>query len=119
MTDTKPAPVLEAKDIVAGYGEVDILHGVSITVHAGEMVAIIGPNGAGKSTLLRTIFGLLAARRGQINLMGQDITNCAPDELVLRGLTVRASVEAWLQRPPLPQDSLPAARHGDALPCGE
>lgn len=93
MTDTKPVPVLEAKDIVAGYGEVDILHGVSVTVHSGEMVAIIGPNGAGKSTLLRTIFGLLDARGGQVRLKGEDITNRAPDQLVLRGLSYVPQVD--------------------------
>jgi len=94
MTETQAAPLLEAKDVVAGYvSEVDILHGVSITVHRGEMVAIIGPNGAGKSTLLRAIFGLLAARRGQISLKGQDITNRAPDELVLRGLSYVPQVD--------------------------
>ena len=82
MTDTQAAPLLEVKDVVAGYvSEVDILHGVSITVHGGEMVAIIGPNGAGKSTLLRAIFGLLAVRQGQINLKGQDITNRRTDAL--------------------------------------
>ena len=94
MTEAQAAPLLEAKNVVAGYvSEVDILHGVSITVHGGEMVAIIGPNGAGKSTLLRAIFGLLAARRGQISLKGQDITNCAPDELVLRGLSYVPQVD--------------------------
>ena len=94
MTETQAAPLLEAKDVVAGYvSEVDILHGVSITVHSGEMVAIIGPNGAGKSTLLRAIFGLLAARRGQISLKGQDITNRPPDELVLRGLSYVPQVD--------------------------
>ncbi len=93
MADVKPVPVLEAKDIVAGYGEVDILHGVSVTVRAGEMVAIIGPNGAGKSTLLRTIFGLLAARSGRVSLKGQDITNRPPDELVLRGLSYVPQVD--------------------------
>ncbi len=94
MTETQAAPLLEAKNVVAGYvSEVDILHGVSITVHGGEMVAIIGPNGAGKSTLLRAIFGLLAARRGQISLKGQDITNRPPDELVLRGLSYVPQVD--------------------------
>ena len=94
MTEAQSAPLLEAKNVVAGYvSEVDILHGVSITVHGGEMVAIIGPNGAGKSTLLRAIFGLLAARRGQISLKGQDITNCAPNELVLRGLSYVPQVD--------------------------
>jgi len=94
MTEAQAAPLLEAKDVVAGYvSEVDILHGVSVTVHAGEMVAIIGPNGAGKSTLLRAIFGLLDARRGQISLKGQDITNRPPDELVLRGLSYVPQVD--------------------------
>ncbi len=94
MTETQAAPLLEAKNVVAGYvSDVDILHGVSITVHGGEMVAIIGPNGAGKSTLLRAIFGLLAARSGQIILKGQDITNRPPDELVLRGLSYVPQVD--------------------------
>jgi len=93
LTDARPAPVLEVLDIVAGYGEVDILHGVSITVQAGEMVAIIGPNGAGKSTLLRTIFGLLDARGGQVSLKGEDITNRPPDDLVLRGLSYVPQVD--------------------------
>ncbi|HEY5639462.1 MAG TPA: ABC transporter ATP-binding protein [Dehalococcoidia bacterium] len=93
MSDAGHAPALEATAVVAGYGEVDILHGVSITVNAGEMVAIIGPNGAGKSTLLRAIFGLLACRSGQVGLRGEDITNCAPDELVLRGLSYVPQVD--------------------------
>ncbi len=94
MTEAQAAPLLEAKDVVAGYvSEVDILHGVSITVHAGEMVAIIGPNGAGKSTLLRAIFGLLDARSGKVSLKGEDITDCAPDELVLRGLSYVPQVD--------------------------
>jgi ABC-type branched-subunit amino acid transport system ATPase component len=94
MTDTQAAPLLEAKDVVAGYvSEVDILHGVSITVHGGEMVAIIGPNGAGKSTLLRAIFGLLAVRQGQITLKEQDITNRPTNELVLRGISYVPQVD--------------------------
>jgi ABC-type branched-subunit amino acid transport system ATPase component len=93
LTGAGPAPALEATDIVAGYGEIDILHGVSVTVHGGEIVSIIGPNGAGKSTLLRTIFGLLPARRGRVSLKGQDITNRPPDELVLRGLSYVPQVD--------------------------
>ena len=61
-----PEVVLEAQGIVAGYGEVDILHGVSIVVRRAEMVAVIGPNGAGKSTLLKAIFGLLPLRGGRV-----------------------------------------------------
>jgi ABC-type branched-subunit amino acid transport system ATPase component len=81
-----PRVVLEARDVVTGYGEVNILHGVSAKIHRGEMVAIIGPNGAGKSTLLRAIFGLLPVHSGKVWLDGDDVTNMAPDRLVKRGL---------------------------------
>jgi ABC-type branched-subunit amino acid transport system ATPase component len=93
MNGGSPAPVLEARGIHAGYGEVDILHGVSISVLPGEIVAIIGPNGAGKSTLLRALFGLLPARQGQVLLKGEEITNRRPDELVLKGLSYVPQVD--------------------------
>ncbi|HEU4759529.1 MAG TPA: ABC transporter ATP-binding protein [Dehalococcoidia bacterium] len=79
--------LLEARDVVAGYGELDILHGVSVRVAEGEMVAVIGPNGAGKSTLLKAVFGLLPVRRGQVLVAGQEATNQSPDRLVERGLS--------------------------------
>jgi ABC-type branched-subunit amino acid transport system ATPase component len=64
--------VLEAREVVSGYGEVEILHGVSINVEEGEIVTIIGPNGAGKSTLLKTVFGLLPCKRGKVFFGGDD-----------------------------------------------
>ncbi|MEE8386590.1 MAG: ABC transporter ATP-binding protein [Dehalococcoidia bacterium] len=79
--------VLHASDVVAGYGEVEILHGVSITVQEGEMVAVIGPNGAGKSTLLKAIFGLIPTRQGSVLLNGAEVTNQPPDRVVLRGMS--------------------------------
>ncbi len=79
--------VLQSSDIVAGYEEVEILHGVSIAVHEGEIVAVIGPNGAGKSTLLKAIFGLIPSRRGQVLLQGEDVTNQPPDRLVALGMS--------------------------------
>lgn len=84
---------LEAAGVVAGYGEVEILHGVSITVEEGEMVAVIGPNGAGKSTLLKTIFGLIPARAGSIHLGTQDITSDSPDSIVRAGMSYVPQVE--------------------------
>ncbi len=85
--------VLEARDVVTGYGEVDILHGVSVAVHRGEMVAVIGPNGAGKSTLLRAMFGLLPLRAGSVFLKGADVSGEQPDKLVRKGVGYVPQVE--------------------------
>jgi ABC-type branched-subunit amino acid transport system ATPase component len=79
--------VLQVQDAYAGYGEVEILHGVSLTVREGEIVAVIGPNGAGKSTLLKAIFGLVAVREGSVQLLGHDVTNLAPDRIVASGMS--------------------------------
>ncbi len=79
--------VLRAQDVVAGYGEVEILHGVSIAVSEAEIVAIIGPNGAGKSTLLKAIFGLISVRVGSVHLAERDVTNLAPDAIVQSGMS--------------------------------
>ena len=78
--------LLTAANIVAGYGPVDILHGVSLRVEAGEFVTVIGPNGSGKSTLLKAIFGLVPPRSGQVIFAGQGITGIPTERLVLRGL---------------------------------
>jgi ABC-type branched-subunit amino acid transport system ATPase component len=78
--------VLEAREVTSGYGEVEILHGVSIKVEEGEIVTIIGPNGAGKSTLLKTIFGLLPCKRGEISFGGEDVTGRSPQAMVRKGM---------------------------------
>jgi ABC-type branched-subunit amino acid transport system ATPase component len=93
MQGQKPGPILEAQDVVTGYGEVDILHGVSVQIHPGEMVAVIGPNGAGKSTLLRAMFGLLPVRSGRVLMRGDDVSNHQPDQLVRRGLSYVPQVD--------------------------
>ena len=77
---------LLVRDLVAGYGELDILHGVSIDVGPDEIVTIIGPNGAGKSTLLKSIFGLVRPRQGSVSFMGQDVTRERPNRLVPKGM---------------------------------
>ena len=78
--------LLKAEDLHSGYGEMEILHDVSMVLDEGEMVAIIGPNGAGKSTLIKTIFGLLRATRGQVLFRGTDIAALPPRDLVLMGI---------------------------------
>ena len=85
---TADGAVLTAEDVVAGYvPEVDILNGVSVSVAEGEVVTVVGPNGAGKSTLIKTIFGLLAPRRGRISFRGEDIAGTKPHEITRRGLS--------------------------------
>jgi len=79
-------PVLSAEAIVAGYGDLEVLHGVSLSVAAGEAVCIIGPNGAGKSTFLKAVFGLIPVRSGRVMLQADDVTNVAPKRLVERGI---------------------------------
>lgn len=78
--------LLQAKDLYAGYGETEILHGVSIYLDPGEFVAVIGPNGAGKSTLIKTIIGLIKPRKGSIVYGGSPITGSNPEDLVTAGL---------------------------------
>ena len=78
--------LLEARDIVAGYGETEILHGVSITVDTGEIVTIIGPNGCGKSTLMKSVIGLVNVGSGSVMFRGNEISNMPPERIVRYGL---------------------------------
>ena len=78
--------LLEATGVVAGYGETEILHGVSVRVEEREIVTIIGPNGCGKSTLMKSIVGLVRARGGSITFGGTDITEMPPERIVRTGL---------------------------------
>ena len=86
-------PVLQAEGVVAGYGEVEILHGVSLVVNEAEIVAVIGPNGAGKSTLLKAVFGLLSVRSGRVQLLGREVTNLSPDRMVQTGMSYVPQVD--------------------------
>ena len=83
---THDAPLLLAEGITAGYGRVDILHDVSLAVHAGEIVSVIGPNGAGKSTAFKTIVGFLSPRSGRVVFNGDSIAGLRPDLVLRRGL---------------------------------
>lgn len=78
--------LLEAKDLVAGYGETEILHGVSVSVDAGEMVTVIGPNGCGKSTMMKSLVGLVRIKSGMVSFAGEDISQLAPERIVRKGL---------------------------------
>lgn len=84
-------PLLEIKDLSAGYGDIKILDGINIKVPAGAIVTIVGPNGAGKSTILKTIYGIAQIMDGEILLNSkegqtQDIARVRPHALTEVGL---------------------------------
>ena len=84
-------PTLEAESLLqtsglsASYGKIRVLHGVDLTVGAGEIVALLGPNGAGKTTLLRALSGLLPWS-GNVRFAGRDLTGASPRDVVRAGL---------------------------------
>jgi|SRR4051812_24358167 branched-chain amino acid transport system ATP-binding protein len=78
--------LLELEDVVVGYGRIEALHGVSIGIDEGEVVALIGANGAGKTTTMRAISGLRPLTSGRIRFDGEDISKLRADLRVRRGL---------------------------------
>lgn len=79
-------PLLDVRGLHSGYGKIEVLHGVDLTVSAGEVVALLGPNGAGKTTLLCAIAGLLPLRSGSVRFAGRDMSSTGPREAVRAGL---------------------------------
>jgi branched-chain amino acid transport system ATP-binding protein len=79
-------PLLAVEAIRVGYGKMDVLHGVSLAIQPGEVVAIIGPNGAGKSTVIKSVVGLLKPSAGRIHFDGDEITAMKPHLIVRRKL---------------------------------
>jgi branched-chain amino acid transport system ATP-binding protein len=78
--------LLQLKGLSSGYGRVEVLRGVDLTVHSGEIVALLGSNGAGKSTLNNTVCGLIPAWRGSVFFDGQDLSHAHYREVVKAGL---------------------------------
>ncbi len=78
--------LLEIKNVESGYGDVQVLWGISVAVENGEIACIVGSNGAGKTTLLRTISGLLPLTAGKIYLGGEDISTLNSEEILRRGV---------------------------------
>jgi branched-chain amino acid transport system ATP-binding protein len=73
-------------DIDAGYGRVPVLHGVSVSVSPGQIVALIGPNGAGKSTVLRAATGMIRPTRGRVMLDSRDLTGASIETIARAGV---------------------------------
>ena len=106
-------PLLEVRDLDASYGPVQILFGLDLEIHEGEIVALLGTNGAGKSTLFKCITGLLPPTAGSVTFRGDELSGLPTDEIASRGvvmmpggrsvfptLTVRDNLRlaCWLKR---------------------
>lgn len=111
-------PLLEVRNIEAGYGASQVLFGVSLSIAPHQVVSLMGRNGMGKSTTIKCITGALPVRKGQIFFEGQEITNLPADEIARRGialvpegrmcfpnLTVREHLVAFARKPDPKQDA--------------
>jgi len=107
-------PVILLEDVVAGYGDVEVLHGVTVAVERGQVVALLGANGAGKSTLCNVTAGLVPITSGTVQLSGVDVTDLAPHARaqeglllvpeargIFPGLTVEENLQVLLRDPAL------------------
>jgi len=80
-------PLLDIRDLHAGYGKAEVLHGINLHADKGQVITVIGPNGAGKTTLLNTLMGLLPTR-GQMFYRGEDISDYTLEERVMLGIAL-------------------------------
>jgi len=79
-------PIFVVDNVHSGYGEIEVLKGVSVNIQRGEIISIIGANGAGKSTLLRTLFGTARITKGNIYFEGVNITKMQPIDILQLGI---------------------------------
>jgi branched-chain amino acid transport system ATP-binding protein len=86
MSEGGSEPVLELLDVQAGYGPIEVLHGVDLVVPRGSVVALLGPNGAGKTTTLKVVSGQLAPRSGCVHVAGRHVNGADADALTRIGV---------------------------------
>lgn len=89
------SPLLEASEIQAGYGTMQVLWDVALDVHAGETVLLLGANGAGKTTFLKVLVGLIAAKGGNITLGGRDVTHLRSSDRMQLGMTYMSELAVF------------------------
>jgi len=96
--------LLDVKDLHAGYGRAEVLHGINLHAKAGSVVTVIGPNGAGKSTLLNALMGVLPSR-GAIDFQGKSIVLTTLEERVMQGIALVPETRALFGTMPV-EDNL-------------
>ena len=95
MPPDSSQPLLEVKGLTAGYGQIQVLWGVDLSVRQNESIVLLGANGAGKTTLLKTMMGLIEARAGHIRFDGADITQLRTDRRVRRGIVYMSDTSGF------------------------
>jgi branched-chain amino acid transport system ATP-binding protein len=121
--------MLDLTDLSSGYGETQVLHGLSLKAEPGRVLAILGRNGAGKSTTLKTIMGLLPAKGGNVSFEGRKISGMSPFDIaklgiayvpetrdIFRSLSVRENLDLAARRFPCPQGGWTVERVIDLFP---
>ena len=86
LADGATPALLEVRGLRAGYGSIEVLHGIDLTIPGGAIIAVLGPNGAGKSTLLKVISGALAPTAGTVVMEGLDVTGASAAHLARAGV---------------------------------
>src|SRR5215217_5954855 len=81
-----PAPALSVEDLRSGYGETEILHGITFAVESGETYAVVGKNGAGKTTLLKSILGVMRTTSGKVAVFGNDISKSPAHKIAVHAV---------------------------------
>lgn len=121
--------MLDLTDLSSGYGETQVLHGLSLKAEPGRVLAILGRNGAGKSTTLKTIMGLLPTKGGSVSFQGRKISGMTPFDIaklgiayvpetrdIFRSLSVRENLELAARRFPCPPGGWTIDRVVDLFP---
>ena len=96
--------LLNVKDLHAGYGRAEVLHGLNLSAKKGSVITVIGPNGAGKSTMLNALMGVLPSR-GSIEYQGQSVTLNSLEERVMQGMALVPETRALFGTMPV-EDNL-------------
>jgi branched-chain amino acid transport system ATP-binding protein len=86
-TTTTTEPIIELRDVTAGYGNTTVLHDVNVAVEKGEIACLIGPNGSGKSTLMKSIYGFADVFSGQVRFDGAEVTGRSPQQSLKAGMS--------------------------------
>ena len=119
MTAVVAPPIVELRGVRAGYGRIEVLHGIDVAVPGGSVTAVLGPNGAGKSTMLRVLAGLHPATAGDVLIAGRRVNGARADDLARAGLCLVPEGRGVFPNLTVRENLRVATHAGRALPAVE